>query len=201
MEKNKIIIIALIVVIVALLVGMAAMMMSNTSKKDTKLTFKSNSTISEGDSIKIQLTDVNGTAIADQTVNVTIIDKDESSSYYSVVTNDNGIGTLKIDNEAGNYSITISYAGNSKYNKCNATENITVEKEIVEQESVSQQSTQSSSSSNENDIHYDAEINVYYDNNGKIVDPDGQHPQGVGSSYSDARDARDRWERGEPVMV
>ena len=54
---------------------------------------------------------------------------------------------------------------------------------------------------NENDIHYDAEINVYYDNNGKIVDPDGQHPQGVGSSYSDARDARDRWERGEPVMV
>ena len=37
MEKNQIIIIALIVVIVALLVGMAAMLMPNMSKQDTQL--------------------------------------------------------------------------------------------------------------------------------------------------------------------
>ena len=83
------------------------------------------------------------------------------------------------------------YAGN------NTTQKLTIKEEIVEP--VAQQSTQSSTSSNE--IFYDEEINLYYDSNGKIVDPDGQHPQGVGESYSKYRDARDRWERGEPVMV
>ena len=81
MEKNQIIIIALIVVIVALLVGMAAMLMPNMSKQDTQLKFKSNSTLNEGDSIKIKLSDANGTAIANQTVNITVTDNDKASDY------------------------------------------------------------------------------------------------------------------------
>ena len=199
MDNNKIIIIALIVIIAALLVGMAAMMMPNMGKQNTILKFKSNSTLTEGDSLKVKLTDGNGSAIANETVNITITGKNASDDYHSVVTNDNGVGTLKLDKDAGEYDVTVSYGGNDKYNGCNATKKITVEKEEVVEEPVSQQSSQSSSSSNE--IHYDEEINVYYDSNGVIVDPDGKHPQGVGTSYSDARDARDRWERGEPVMV
>ena len=49
MDKNKIIIIVLIVVIAAILVAMAAMMMPNMAKQDTKLKFKSNSTLTEGE--------------------------------------------------------------------------------------------------------------------------------------------------------
>ncbi len=199
MENNKIIILALIAVIAVLLVAMAAMMMPNMAKQDTKLKFKSNSTLTEGDSLKIKLTDINGTAIEDQTVNVTITDKSGKSDYHTVVTNEKGIGTLKMDKGAGKYTVNVSYGGNENYTGCNVTKKITIEKEEVVEEHVSQQSSQSSSSSNE--IHYDAEINVYYDSNGVIVDPDGKHPQGVGGSYSDVRDARDRWERGEPVMV
>ncbi len=203
MDKNKIIIIALIAIIAALLVGWVAMM-PNTNKEDAKLTFKNNATLTKGDPLKIKLTDVNGTAIENQTVNVTITDKNNTSDYHSAVTNTEGIGSLNLNKSAGEYEVTISYSGNDKYNSCNATKKITIEEEVVEEgvvveESTTQQSTQSSRSSNE--LHYDPEVNVYYDSNGIIVDPDGQHGQGFGSRYSDVREARDRWERGEPVMV
>ena len=133
MDRNKIIIIALIAIIAALLVGIFAMM-PNTTKEDTKLTFKSNDTLNEGDSLKIKLTDVNGTAIANQTVNVTITDGDETSDYHSIVTNENGTGKLKLDKSAGEYKITISYGGNDRYNGCNATQKITIKEEVVEAE-------------------------------------------------------------------
>ncbi len=144
MEKNKIIIIALIVIIAALLVGMVAMMVPNMTKTDTSLTFKGNSSIEKGDSIKIKLTDVNGNAIAGQTVNVTVKDKDKASSYYSVETNDQGIGTLKIDKDEGSYDVTANYGGNDKYKQSNATKKITVKEEVVAE---SQSSSSSSSDS------------------------------------------------------
>lgn len=199
MERNNIIIIALIAIIIALLVVGAVTIMPDLNKHDTKLIFKNNSTITEGDSIKIKLTDDNGTALVNQAVNVTITDENKSSDYHSVVTDEKGVGTLEIDKSAGNYSIMVMYGGNENYSGCNATQKITIEEEVVEEPVIQQ--TQSSSSSNNNGLHYDEEVNVYYDDNGIVVDPDGQHSQGVGMSYSDIRDARDRWERGEPVMV
>ena len=142
------IILALIVIIAALLVGMVAMM-PNMSKQDTNLKFKSNSTLTEGDSLKVKLTDDNGTAIANQTVNITITDKDGSSDYHSVVTNENGTGKLKMDKSAGKYNVTISYGGNDKYNGCNATKKITIEEMVVEA-----QSTPSSGSSSSSEPQY-----------------------------------------------
>ena len=132
MEKNKIIIIALIVVIVALLVGIAATTMPSVDKKDTNVTYKGKSKITEGDTINLKLTDVNGTPLANQTVNVTITDKDKSSSYYSVVTNAKGIAKLKSDKSAGDYTVFISYGGNESYNACNFTKKIVIEEEVVE---------------------------------------------------------------------
>lgn len=132
MEKNRIIIIALIVIIVALLVGLAAMMVPNMGKQDSKLTFKGNSTLVQGDSLKIKLTDANGTAIANQTVNVTITNKDGTVDYHSVVTNAKGVGTLKVDKDAGKYDVTIMYGGNDNYNGCNATKKITIEEKVAE---------------------------------------------------------------------
>ena len=138
------IILALIVIIAALLVGMVAMM-PNMSKQDTNLKFKSNSTLTEGDSLKVKLTDDNGTAIANQTVNITITDKDGSSDYHSVVTNENGTGKLKLDKNAGKYNVTISYGGNDKYNGCNATKKITIEEMVVEAQSTPSLGSSSSS--------------------------------------------------------
>ena len=146
MEKNQIIILALIIVIVALLVGVVAMMMPNFAKKDTALKFKGNSTISEGDSIQIKLTDADGNPISGAKVNVTVTNKDKSSDYHSVETNDQGVGKLTLDKEDGKYTITVTYGGNDKYKGCNATKTITIEKE-AEQTSSDSSSTSSSSSS------------------------------------------------------
>ena len=126
------IILALIVVIAALLVGMVFTMMPNMAKQDTKLKFKSNSTLTKGDSLKIKLTDANGTAIANQTVNITIKDKKGASDSHSVVTNEKGVGTLKMDKNSGKYNVTVSYGGNDKYNGCNITKKITIEEKVAE---------------------------------------------------------------------
>ena len=131
MDQNKIIIIALITIIAILLVGIAAVM-PNLNKKDTNLDFKSKSTLSEGDYLKIKLTDVNGNAIANQTLNITLTGSDESSESHPVITNANGNGKLKINNLPGKYEINVVYLGNDDYNGINATKNITVKENVVQ---------------------------------------------------------------------
>ena len=150
-NKEKIIIVALIVVIIALLVGIYAVM-PHMAKKDTKLVFESNSTLTEGSSIKIKLTDANGTAIANQKVNITITDKNKSSDYHSVVTDSNGIGTLNHDKKPGEYNVTISYGGNDNFTACNITNKIKIEKQEtnINQNEYAGDDTSSSSSGNEN---------------------------------------------------
>ncbi|WP_405289895.1 Ig-like domain-containing protein [Methanobrevibacter sp.] len=142
MERNQIIIIALIVIIAVLLVGIAAMMMPNMAKQDTKLKFKSNSTLTEGESLKVKLTDVNGTALANQTVNITITGKNGSSDYHSVVTNKKGIGTLKLDKNPGKYTVNVTYGGNENYTGNTTTQKLTVKEE---EKVVASQSSSSSS--------------------------------------------------------
>lgn len=142
MEQNKIIIIALIVIIAALLVGMVAMM-PNLTKKESNLNFKGNSTITEGGSLKVKLTDDSGNPIVGQTVNVTITDKNKANSYYTVETNDEGVGTLKLEKDTGKYTVTVKYDGNNDFKGCNATKKITIKEKVEEAE----QSSSSSSSS------------------------------------------------------
>ena len=96
MEKNKLMIVGLIIVIAILAIGIF-MALSNHEKMDTKLTIKVDSPVHEGDYIKVKLTDLNKTPIANQTVNITITDKDNASTYYSVVTNAKGVGKLKLE--------------------------------------------------------------------------------------------------------
>ena len=177
MEKNKMIILALIVVIAALLVGMAAMMMPNMGKQDTKLKFKSNSTLTEGDSLKVKLTDANGTAIANQTVNIIITNKNKSTDH-SVVTNEKGVGTLKMDKDSGKYNVTVSYGGNDKYKGCNVTKKITIEEKVAEA-TVSETSAQSSQSGGSSTHTIIGEDGYYYtvDDNGNFLENLGPSKQ------------------------
>ncbi|MBQ2652689.1 MAG: carboxypeptidase regulatory-like domain-containing protein [Methanobrevibacter sp.] len=164
MDKNKIIIVVLIVIIAALLVGIVSVM-PNMAKQDTNLTFKGKSTLSEGDLLKIKLTDLNGTALANQTVNITITDKNNVKYYFSVETNGNGTGKLELNLEPGKYKVTVSYGGNNNYNPSNATKNITIEEEVAEAGPV-----QNQASSNTHTIM--GEDGYYYtvDDNGNILE-------------------------------
>ncbi|MBQ6630469.1 MAG: carboxypeptidase regulatory-like domain-containing protein [Methanobrevibacter sp.] len=143
-NKNKIIIVALIVIIIVLL-GAIFAMMPNMFKQDTKLKFKGNSTLNQGDYLKIKLTDDNGTAIANQTINVTITDENEGSDYHSVITNDNGNAAIQFEKGPGKYKVTVTYGGNDKYKGCSASKTITVEEEVVEAEVDSSSQSQTSS--------------------------------------------------------
>lgn len=199
MDNNKIIYLLLSIVII-LLIACFAVSSTTFAKQDTAIRVTSNDTLYDGDYFSISLNNVNGTPLANQVVNLTIIDVNGAENHQQITTNESGSGKLQLNGlTPNNYTFNLTYGGNGSYKGCNATQKITIAKKVVEEPVNQQQSTRSSASSNE--IYYDKDVNVYYDSNGIIVDPDGQHPQGVGDSYSKYRDARDRWERGEPVMV
>ena len=159
--------------------------------------------MTEGDNFSLQLTDLNKTALSKQKVNITVKNsKGKVVLNKTVKTNDKGKAKLDLDLKKGKYNVTVSYDGNENYTGNNITQKLTIkekDKEKVVEEPVIEQSGESSSSSNDNEIYYDEEMHIYYDSNHVIVDSPAQ--VGVGSSYDAARDAQDRWNRGEPVMV
>lgn len=131
MERDKIIIIALIAIIAILLVSIIVIM-PNIMKKDTQVTINSKSTLNEGDSIKIRLIDENGVAIANQNVNISI-NNGTVTDYHSITTDNQGIGKLELDKKAGSYDVCVIYSGNGNYKGCNATKMIKIE-EVAEAE-------------------------------------------------------------------
>ena len=201
MEQKHIIII-LAVVVVALVAVMAVMSMpSLNGQKDSKIAIVSNSTLYGGDNLTVKLTDLNNAAIS---AGVKITVTDDSGNVVledSLKTDSDGNASMPLNLDAGNYTVNATFSGNENFTANSTTQKLVIEKEAVQETASSQSSQSSSSSSGGSGLHYDPEVNVYYNDEGVIVDPDGQHGQGVGSSYADVRDARDRWERGEPVMV
>ncbi|WP_407422857.1 Ig-like domain-containing protein [Methanobrevibacter sp.] len=136
MDNNKIIMVALILVILALLAGIFTVM-PHTDKQTTNLTFESEQELDEGGSIQVKLTDANGTALVNQTVNITVTDENQTNDYHSVVTNEEGIGTLNLDKSAGVFNVTISYGGNDNYKNCSATQKIVIKEKVIEAEPIS----------------------------------------------------------------
>lgn len=192
---NKVIVIIGVIIVIAIFV--ALFLNFNVSKDEAMITMISNSSIKENSSIKLKLTTLNETPISNQTVNIKIIDENGTIDEYSVKTNEKGRAEVKLNKiKSGEYKVNFTYDGNDKYKSSNLSKEIKIEENVVD--NPTSQQTKSSSSSN---IHFDKELNVYYDDNGKIVDPDGKHPHGVGESYKKARETKKRMERGEPVRI
>lgn len=133
MDKNKIIIIALVAVIAVLIVGLAVVM-PNYGKEKANLTIQSNDTISQGESIKIELADVNGTPIENETVNVTLTDENGTEDVnVEVVTDDEGIAEVEVEEEVvGNYTVECTFEGNDNFTEDTATQEIEIVEEDVE---------------------------------------------------------------------
>ena len=201
MEQKHIIIILAVVVVVLVAVMAVMSMPSLNSQKDSKIAIVSNSTLYGGDNLTVKLTDLNNAAIS---AGVKITVTDDSGNVVledSLKTDSDGNASMPLNLDAGNYTVNATFSGNENFTANSTTQKLVIEKEAVQETASSQSGQSSSSSSGGSGLHYDPEVNVYYNDEGVIVDPDGQHGQGVGSSYADVRDARDRWERGEPVMV
>nr|WP_295162035.1 carboxypeptidase-like regulatory domain-containing protein [uncultured Methanobrevibacter sp.] len=188
---NRNIIIVLIVIVLIILGGLVAFSL-NTAKADTQITFSSNTSLKNGDSVDFVLTDAQGNAIANQNVTI-LFEGNGDVERYSVITDNQGRGSLVLnDEDSGNYTITVSFAENEKYNGCSATQKITLGEESqtasdysassYDSSSYSTSTSSSSSSSSGSELTYDSELNVNYDSNGRVVG--GQND---GASYEDIK--------------
>lgn len=176
MDKNKIIIVALIIIIVAIIVGMVAIM-PNFGKENANLTIKSNDTISQGESVKIELTAVNGTPIDNETVNVTIKDEKGDIDHKTAVTNDDGVAKVKLE-EPGNYTVNCTFEGNDNFTENTTTQEIEVIEDVVE----SVESYDDASSDYDSGAFYSAqEGRIIY--TGEVHDaPDGHKYKHLGNN-------------------
>lgn len=193
---NKNIIIAILIVIIIAVVGFTVFSQPQATTQDgklnTQINFLSQTTLKNGDQVQFELKDAQGAVIAGQPVTISYDDGSGNIQKYTINTDQNGKGYLTINGEAaGNYDVTVDFAGNEKYNACTAKQTITVEEGTSDaQETVAENSTantvmynndtSSSSSSTSSDSssssqstpsasYYDAELNVYYDENGNVI--------------------------------
>ena len=72
-SKNIIIVLIVIIVILAVMIGITVLHPFD-SKEPSKVKITSNKTLTEGDNLTLQLTDLNKTAISKQKVNITVKD-------------------------------------------------------------------------------------------------------------------------------
>lgn len=193
MDK-KYLIVLIILAILIIAVGVFALG-SNNAKQDSKLEILTNRELTVGDNFEVQLTDLNNAPIANEVVNIKM-----GNNSFKVTTNNDGKAILKTDNiSAGEYSVNVTFEGNDKFNANSASQKLILKGDGVNNQSSSEEisqstptqstnDTSSSSSSSGNNVHYDSNLNVYYDDNGVVVDPDGKHSMEVGSKYQDLVD-------------
>ena len=111
-NKNIIIILIIVVVILAAVVGF--MFLNNTNPKDsTKIKITSDkSQYEDSAELSIKLTDMNGTALSKEIVNITITDKKGKVVADDVVkTNSKDNAKLDLNLKKGKYSVNVTYAG------------------------------------------------------------------------------------------
>ena len=171
--ENKKIIIVLIVVIVILAAAIGFTMFNPIhAKEPTKINITSKNTLTEGDNLSLQLTDLNKTALSKQKLNITVKNsKGKVVLNKTVKTNFKGKVSLDLNLKKGKYNITVSYGGNENYTGNNTTQNLTVKEKVVEaQQSSSSSNGGSSESSDSRGAHH------FYENGQEYVgDPNAQH--------------------------
>lgn len=181
---NKRIIIVASIIVVLIILGGLLIFSHNTAKLDTEITFLGNGSIENGDSIDFVLKDAQGKPIADKNLSI-LFESNGKVEKYSIITDSQGKGSLVVkDENNGNYSITVNFDGDDKYNSCSATQKIILGKngaESVNQTTSGSYSASSSSSSSSSGLNYDNELNVYYDSNGRIS---GGQADGMDINYA-----------------
>ena len=184
---NKNIIIAILIVIIIAIVAFFAFSQPATTdgKLNTQINFLSQDTLKNGEQIQFELKDAQGNALAGQKVNISYSDKGNVQNY-SVYTDNAGKGYLTINGEAaGQYEVTVTYGGDAKYNGCSAKKTITVEEGAASESATNttansttstvvynngtNQSSSSGSQATSSQSYYDADLNVYFDQNGKVI--------------------------------
>ena len=124
--NNNTLILGLVGVIIILIVGIGFITGGfGLLGEHTSILIISQSPVSNSGNFSVQLTD-NNQGIAGKPVEITF--KNENNSYsFNTTTDSTGLATIIPNVEAGNYEVTCSFAGDSKYSKSTTTGQITVE--------------------------------------------------------------------------
>jgi predicted MPP superfamily phosphohydrolase len=181
--ENKNIIIILVAIILVLAVVLGVMFLQPTNAKEaTKVKITSNKTLYEGDSIVVQLTDLNKTPLSKEKLNIKIANsKGKLIVNKTIKTNSKGKAKLDWDLKKGKYEVNVTYKGNENYTGNNTTQKLTIKEAVTE--SVSQESYSSSSSSSDSGgyDHYSQQYGTYIK---QYTDSNGvQHIEGANGMH------------------
>ena len=144
-NKNIIIILVAIIIVLAAIAGFMYLQSAN-AKQPTKIKITSDKTLYEDGKLKVQLTDLNKTALSKQKVKIIIQDKkDKAVVNKTVKTNSKGKANLDLDLKKGKYEVNVAYDGNDNYSESNATQKLTIKEEVKETTSDSSGASGSSS--------------------------------------------------------
>lgn len=136
MEYNKIII-ALLIVIVVILVAGIVVLNPFMSKTETKVVITSSNELNYDGQFSITLTDVNGTPITNQTVNITFSDSNGGKYIQQVVTDNMGNGVLQLNGlSSGQYNVNVTYGGNDKYSSNSTSQQLTIQEKPTQTQDV-----------------------------------------------------------------
>ena len=129
MDNKKIAIILLAILAIAI-VAFVAFSASNI-KEDSKIKITSNKTLYENSTLKVKLTDLNKTPIANGTINVTIKDKNGKEKVKKAVkTNSKGVAKLDLNLKKGKYNVTAIFEGNDNFTGNNTTQKLTIKEKV-----------------------------------------------------------------------
>lgn len=185
---NRNLLIAILAVVVILAAGLFVFTQSSSTtdgKLNTQINVLSESTLQAGEQVQFELKDAQGAALSGQNILIQYDDGSGNIQNYNIVTDQDGKGYLTLSGEdAGTYQITLNYNGTDKYNGCTAKFTLTIEdagddaEEPEETESNATANTVmynnntesgSANSYTSSQSYYDADLNVYYDVNGRVI--------------------------------
>lgn len=124
----------LVIAIVVVVIGAASFLISNQAhpKQDSKVIMTSADNLTEGDNFTVKLTDLNNTPLSNQNISVTIVSGKDGSVQKNLTTDANGEAGFELNDSAtGSCAVKVKYAGNEKFNGCNMTKNIVINKKVV----------------------------------------------------------------------
>ncbi|WP_295726173.1 hypothetical protein [uncultured Methanobrevibacter sp.] len=126
--------IVLVILIILIFAGTFMFLMAHQAhpKDASKIMMTSSDNLTEGDNITVKLTDANNTPLANQVLNFSIVSESKGSVQKSFTTDSNGAITFITNNSTtGNCAIMVKYGGNEKFNGCNFTENVNINKKVI----------------------------------------------------------------------